>query len=179
MMFSDFLKKMIFANMVEFGEGRVKIMGVPGAIVSMRMMSGMLLDTYDEIGKKAFDIFFDAGEQHGKLVGQMAKERFKMRPDQFYTQFIDSGDMLGLGKIVVKKFDSQKNTAIVHLMDSAMAKEVLKSRGRVKFPVDHLFCGIVSGIFNAMFKKNFEVKEVSCIAMGAPVCEFVVKPKGR
>lgn len=63
----------------------------------------------------------------------------------------------------------------VDLFDSAVAK----SLGNVGKPVCHLYAGLLSGFFSAVFEKNLSSTEVQCYAMGNEFCRFLVGSEKR
>jgi predicted hydrocarbon binding protein len=177
-MFSKFMNKMIFANLADFKEGKIDIMGVGAVIVSAPVLADLFLKMHKAVGKKAFDMFYEAGLNHGRLIGKVSAERFGVVRGKFFTQMTDSSNMMGLGMLEVVNADPVKGNALFRLKDSTVAQEVLKLNGKTKFPVDWFYTGTVSGIFEAVFKKKkFVAKETRCMAMGAPCCEFLVEPK--
>ncbi len=44
-------------------------------------------------------------------------------------------------------------------------------------PQSHFYRGAVAGVFARFFGKDVEVKEIKCIAMGDPYCEFEIKTR--
>ncbi|MDX1978064.1 MAG: V4R domain-containing protein [Pseudanabaenaceae cyanobacterium bins.68] len=63
----------------------------------------------------------------------------------------------------------------VDLFDSAVAK----SLGNVGKPVCHLYAGLLSGFFSAVFEKNLSSTEVQCYAMGNEFCRFLIGSEKR
>jgi predicted hydrocarbon binding protein len=176
-MFSKFMNKMIFANLINFEEGKIGIMGVGAMIVSAPVLSDIFLRAYKASGKKAFDMFYEAGYHHGHLVGKTAARRFEVSSEKFLPQMTDSSNMMGMGMLEIIKSDPSTSEALLRLKDSTVAQEVIKLNGKTKFPVDWFFAGVAAGIFESVFrKKKLACKEVRCMAMGAPCCEFVIKP---
>jgi len=177
-MFSKFMNKMIFANLASFDEGKIEIMGVGAVIVSSPVLAEIFLKIYKTEGKKAFDMFYEAGMNHGRLIGKVSMEHFGVDKQKFSDQMADSSNMMGLGLMEVTKYDPFSGEATVHIKDSTMAREVLKLNGKTKFPVDWFFCGTMVGVFESAFKgKKFGCEETKCLAMGASYCEFVLRPK--
>lgn len=175
-MFSKFMNKMIFANLATFGEGKIDIMGVGAVIISSPVLPEIFLKVYKDMGKKAFDMFYDAGKNHGRLIGKVSADRFGVDKQKFSDQMADSSNMMGLGLMEVVTYDPFKCEATVRIKGSTMATEIKKIGGKTKFPVDWLFCGIVAGVFETVFKgKTIDCKETKCLAMGDPFCEFALK----
>jgi len=177
-MFSKFMNKMIFANLADFKEGKIDIMGVGAVIVSAPVLADLFLRMHKAAGKKAFNMFYEAGLNHGRLIGKVSAERFGINREKFFTQMTDSSNMMGLGLLEVINSDPSTGKAVIRLRDSTVAQEVLKLNGKTKFPVDWFYAGTVSGVFEAFFKKKkFVGKETRCMAMGAPCCELVIEPR--
>jgi predicted hydrocarbon binding protein len=177
-MFSKFMNKMIFANLADFGEGKINIMGVGAVIMSSPVPADAFLRVYKAAGKKAFDIFYDVGKNHGLLIGGTAARHFGLDKQKFFSQMADSSNMMGVGLVEMIRSDPSTGEAVYHLKDSTVAQEVLKINGKTKFPVDWFYAGTLSGIYESIFKgKKFTCKEVRCMAMGAPFCEFVIRPR--
>jgi predicted hydrocarbon binding protein len=168
---------MIFANLATFGEGKISIMGVGAVIISSPVLADLFLRFYKAAGKKAFDNFYEAGYDHGKLIGKVSAEHFGVDKQKFFTQMTDSSNMMGMGVLEVINSNPATGEAQVRLKDSTVAKEVLKINGKTAFPVDWFYAGTTAGVYEAAFKKKFVCKEVKCMAMGAPCCEFIIKPK--
>lgn len=177
-MFSKFMNKMIFANLATFGEGKISIMGVGAVILSAPVLADLFLRFYKAIGKDAFDAFYNAGYDHGLLIGKSSVEHFGMDKEKFFSQMTDSSNMMGMGLLEVVNSNPETGAAYVKLKDSTVAKEVLRlNKKKTKFPVDWFYAGTSAGVYEAAFKKKFVCKEVKCMAMGAPCCEFEVKPR--
>lgn len=168
---------MIFANLVNFKEGKIDIMGVGAVIISSPVMADLLLRTYKASGKKVFKAFYDVGYDHGRLIGKVSAERFGVDKQKFFSQMTDSANMMGMGVLEVVNSNPSTGEAYVKLRSSTVAQEVLKMNGKTKFPVDWFYAGTAAGIYEAAFKKKFLCKEVKCMAMGAPCCEFSIRLK--
>jgi predicted hydrocarbon binding protein len=176
-MFSKFMNKMIFANLADFKEGKIDIMGVGAVILTAQTPSDVFLRVFKAAGKKAFDIFYEAGKDHGRLIGGTAAKHFGVSKEKFFSQMMDSCNMMGIGLLEVVKSDPSTGEAMIRLKNSTVAEEVLKLNGKTKFPVDWFFAGTIVGIYESAFKgRKFTCKETRCMATGAPCCEFVIKP---
>ena len=176
-MFSKFMNKMIFANLADFEEGKINIMGVGAVILTAQTPSDVFLRVFKVAGKKAFDIFYEAGKDHGRLIGKTAVKQFGVDKSKFFSQMMDSCNMMGIGLLEVVKSDPSTGEAMIRLKNSTVAEEALKLNGKTKFPVDWFFSGTIVGIYESAFKgRKFACKETRCMATGAPCCEFVIKP---
>jgi len=176
-MFSKFMNKMIFANLADFEEGKINIMGVGAVIISAPVPADLFLRVYKAAGKKAFDIFYQVGRNHGILIGKTAAKHFGVDRSKFFSQMTDSVNMMGIGMVEIVNSNPSTGEAMYRLRNSTVAQEFLRLNGKkAKFPVDWFFTGNITGIYESVFKGKFTCKEVRCMAMGAPYCEFVAKP---
>lgn len=179
-MFSEFVKRMIFARMIEFGDGTFKLFGVPGTVTPVFLTSDILMKMYKKYGDKVFDIAYEAGLAEGQFFGRSMVEHFDgMRPSELVTKMKGTGEIMGFGSINTIDIDLKKPMIRFRLENSSLAADVLKRYGRTKLPVDQIMAGACAGIFSVLLKKKLVCKEISCIAMGSQFCEFVVKEAGK
>ncbi|MEM5861375.1 MAG: 4-vinyl reductase [Candidatus Aenigmatarchaeota archaeon] len=126
-------------------------------------------------------IFFSLGEFQVEAAARRYMKMFhlekldKRKIMDFTIKIIGS---LGWGKFLIKKLSFKEKTAIVILKGSALAmkyKQIYQKNSDE--PIDYWLSGIIAKHFSVIFETEMEVKEVKCLAMGDPYCEFIAKPK--
>lgn len=80
---------------------------------------------------------------------------------------------LGWGVIDDVSIDQKKGCAKLRIYHSFEC-ELCKAKEK---PQSQFYRGAIAGIFTQFFRKDVEVKETKCIAMGDPYCEFEIKTK--
>lgn len=81
-------------------------------------------------------------------------------------EFEDMG--FGITKIVLL----QKNNIILKNLTTPIARQYAKSFFEDKIKTDYYIAGVYSGILSSYFKKNIEINEERCNAMGSEECMF-------
>ncbi|MBI4019435.1 MAG: hypothetical protein HY364_04220 [Candidatus Aenigmarchaeota archaeon] len=121
------------------------------------------------------NIIYYSGKDAGKSWFIEMNKQFKLKQHEVIKWGSDIVTLAGWGEAVVKKEDAPNKTVIFNLNNSIVSKFY----GKSKFPVDHLFRGLLAGAMCVIFKEDMEAVEMYCVAKGDKNCEFIVKPKNK
>jgi len=104
----------------------------------------------------------------------------------YYVKMAKPGDFEELG-VVAKAINMTSGWGVIEYVDVNLKKGYAKLRiyknfecelsSNKKKPQSHFYRGAIAGVFSRVFKKDVNVKEIKCIAMGDPYCEFEIKAK--
>jgi len=168
-MLNQFYDKFMFTNSLKYKHNNFFLVNMPFLFCPAELLVGLL-----ETGDKDFE---------KKLYLTVKKSVQGHLIPQFGTEFGFHGEKLiyfleryfvasGWGKISNVDIDPKAKKAIVKLANNPIAIRLHK---KPKLPVDHIFRGIIAGIFSAVFEENVDCVEVHCVALGESDCEFIVK----
>lgn len=85
----------------------------------------------------------------------------------------------GFGKPKVIEADESKPEFHVRVKNSIEADEYKKKKKTSQRPVCLVLAGILAGGSGVLFDENMKCKEVKCVGLGDPHCEFIVYPAGE
>ncbi len=83
-----------------------------------------------------------------------------------------------VGKLKMIKFDPEKEI-ILRVVNGFETYGYIKNKVKTKEPVCDFLRGVGAGLFSYWCKKDFEAKEIKCVAKGDKYCEVHVYPKGE
>ena len=175
------LQKVLKFKAFKHKDGKFFLFDVPGILVPLynKIYEQRLLETKFGV-KKAASILYASGYLQGKQGFRMTAERFgyaKTLPNK--KELLDfttgQGDLIGLGSFKWVRVDF-KNNIFVMRGKSALAMEFKKFFGLQKKPLDHCVRCESAAFIEEITKQKMLSVETSCISMGKPYCEFVVKP---
>ena len=86
----------------------------------------------------------------------------------------------GWGRATFDLSEFQRKVLLVRVGESPMVKAVLEAKIDTGHnPVDSLLAGAFAAMFSHATSETIEAKEISCVARGEAVCEFVVGTPAR
>ncbi|MEM5772708.1 MAG: hypothetical protein QXL86_00545 [Candidatus Aenigmatarchaeota archaeon] len=180
-------KSKFFTNLIQTGQfsvgedGRVLLMGEYLLLIPPLVMIKLRENIEKEIGKeKTKKIFQYIGSFHIKQALERYKERYKIQnyDKRKLLEFVmDSANILGYGKIVIKKISFKEKICDVIVENSTIAEKYKTIKNNLSEPVDDYICGMIKEGTSAFFGVEMEVNEIKCLAKGDPYCEFIAVPK--
>lgn len=179
MALTEFIKKMMIARQFTFEEGRFEILGIRGVNLPVFTVTKLIERMYEREGEAVFDMLFEVGREHGAYgIDKLGKEH-NVKKRQFPDQFIGSGNIMGLGKLAVERFNWEKKKAILTIEDSPFKEEFENSDvlSDVDRPIDDLMRGILHEMTSALFDMPVESEERKCTYLGDETCEIVITGK--
>lgn len=179
---SKFFTRLIQTGQFSIGEdGRVLLMGEYLLLMPPLVMIKFREIIEEESGKeKVGEILQELGSFHIKQALERYKERYKIQSydkRKLLDFVIESANILGYGKIIIKNISFKEKTCKVILENSTIAEKYKAVKGNATEPVDDYICGMIKEGTSAFFGINMEVKEIKCFATGDPYCEFIAIPK--
>ena len=137
---------------------------------------GTMFGWFDRtFGTGAHAILFDMGEQAGRLAAQKLVETYKLEGRDAIEAFLALHRAAGWFGYEVVEYDEANLEFVIRLYDNF---ECVPFKGKKDRPMSHLVRGGLAGVFSGIYGRDFEVKEVRCLAQGDPFCEFVIRPRG-
>jgi predicted hydrocarbon binding protein len=94
-------------------------------------------------------------------------------PKTALNELVEVLEYLGLGEISISEFTPETIKFIVR--HSAEAQGYVNLKEKSKIPVCYALAGIFAGACEGIFGNPVVCREVSCIACGDGVCEFVIQ----
>ncbi len=161
-----------YSKMLELGDGRIGLMGVPINIVPTSILRDHQKMLIESLGfKKAYEKIYDSAES-GSLEynGNFIKKHGFADKRKIIDWQKKIVTFAGWGKIEIAEIDFDKKEHIAHFKNSPFPEIY----GKSKYPVDILVAGFIGGAFKADLKKDMKCLETKCTALGDPYCEFLV-----
>ena len=149
-----------------------------GAIVNM----GTYVTTYlsrmfnwldEAFGTGGHAILFNMGEHAVRPIVKELKER-GLRGRELIEAFLVTNTIIGFYRYEIVEYDEEKLKFVIRLYENFECKFFM---GKKDKPMGHMTRGALTAIFNEVYGKVFEVREVKCIAKGDEYCEFIISPR--
>ena len=121
--------------------------------------------------KGLFDEFeYNLGKKSAKLLCKLQIKQGLKGASGIKAAFEEFENMgFGITKIVLLK----KNNCILKNLTTPIARQFVKSFFEDKIKTDYYIAGVYSGILSSYFKKNIEIEEQGCNALGSEECTFI------
>jgi len=179
-MLAEFIRKAIATNQLEFGEGRMVLLGIRGIVLPASTLVELLLAVRERMGENVWDMLYEVGKKHAEqnIIRAVAK-KMSISKASLLQQFGSSANVMGLGRWEFTEYLPEAGRLKVRLYDSAIAEALKKKGFKTRQPVDSFVAGVVAGIGEAAFDGPVEAKETMCAALGAPYCEFIARPASK
>ncbi len=167
----NFFKKLMFARQLKFENGLINLLGEPIVMFPVYCM----VDTLKELEKtNSANLLYRSFRELGIKWTENLIKNYGVKREEVFKVGSDVIAMAGYG--IVKTLRINKKIPLIKfkLENSSLAAQY----GHSNHPIDHLFRGMATGCMCVCYKNtNLECVEISCKAMGAPYCTFIIKPK--
>ncbi len=168
-MLNSFYDKFIFTNGLQYSHNNFFLLNMPFAILPIDVLVGIAEKDDKDLNLK---LYYAIRESVKNAVSKDFRIDFGVQGEKgldFMQAYLTAS---GWGKIERNDLDTEKGHALVIVTSSPVAAECRNA----KAPVDTFLRGMLAGIFSTYFKRDVECVEVSCAALRANRCEFIVKP---
>lgn len=168
-MLNSFFDRFIFTNALKYSHSNFFLLNVGFAIVPVDVLAGLASISSDEANRALYSAVKlhvrDSLVQSFQLSPPIGRELLFL--EEFWTAS-------GWGLVQHVDLDEANKRAIVVVNDNPVARVL---QGKAKKPVDHVFRGVLAGVFSHLFSSNVDCVEHSCLAVNGQRCEFVIKPQ--
>lgn len=163
-------------------DGSIKIFGVRHTIINSDTFRHIRDSMIKIVGPAADSLLYLSAKKHTeeylKIVLKKSSvagfaSKFKWGREKITERAADILTEYGFGKMEIKKIDLD-GESIAAMTNSCIAK-AYKRHGKTKVPVCSYIAGLLAGGATTINKKNYECKEVQCIAKGDKICKFVLE----
>ncbi|MCW1292941.1 MAG: 4-vinyl reductase [Candidatus Parvarchaeota archaeon] len=162
----DFLMKMILTGNIKYDNGHLLLMGRKGLLLNSRVLIAVIgyLMKYDK------EALIKAGEESIKPILMDYKERMVSK-EKFLELVSNILKTSGLGDF---EFRFQKDGVIIQSRNSTIPQTYIEMFGKSDEPVCYFSIGAFKAAISFIEGKNYNCKEVSCIAKGDEMCTFIL-----
>ncbi|MDO8428558.1 MAG: 4-vinyl reductase [Candidatus Diapherotrites archaeon] len=167
----DTVAKLLMHKQISFEKGKIEIFGR----LSSLLPSDSFVTLQMELETRGLQnlIYFKAKESGAKWFVEMNKY-YHLKGMDVIKWGSEIVTFAGWGEAIIVRRDDSKKEIVFNLKNSITAK--LHPASVV--PVDHLFRGLLCGAMATIYDielSKIDAVETKCIAMGSPICEFIVK----
>ena len=166
----NFVKKLMFARQLKFDEGLIDLFGEPIVMFPAYCMA----DTLKELEKtNSGNLLYRSFRELGIKWTKNLVKNYGVKREEVFDVGSNVIAMAGYGVVKTLQVDKSVPEIKFKLENSSLTKQY----GRSDHPIDHLFRGMATGCMCVCYDRDLDGVEISCKAMGAPHCVFVIKPK--
>jgi len=170
----DLFKKLLFSRQLTLEKGKVIMLGSPMCVTPVSIFIDIQKDLEKALGKKnAYERIYEGSKEGGIKFAKKLYEVYKLKGEKLLTWEFDVVMLAGWGEFKMINFDRNKKTMRVEVKNSPIAL----GYGNSKTPIDCLIAGFAAGGAEVALGIPMKVKEIKCLAMGHPYCEFLAEPK--
>jgi len=141
------------------------------------MLRGIFISFRERLGSGGeamlYHLGLEAGRSRGRHAAMLAQRVGIKSLDKGLETVAKALKALGYGIIKFIEFQENPPRARVRIYNSIEC-ELGRGAGH---PFSQYIRGLITGIMSEFFKREMTAREVKCIAMGDPYCEFELKPR--
>jgi len=141
-------------------------------------LRGLLISFREHLGSGGeamlYHIGLDVGRERWTYILQMAEE---INAESFSDKVLIAADVfrsMGYGVMKVEELKEETPYARFEIWDCIECQLGRPS----KRPFSQFIRGLLAGLTSIIYGREMYAKENRCLAMGAPYCEFEIKPQG-
>lgn len=178
MTMSPFIKQMIQSRQLDFEEGEFRLLGIRGVILPAKTFTTLIEDIYEGDEDRLFEILFHAGKEQGRMAVESVARENGVSKREFFSQLVQSVNVMGVGEITIESFDIEKGRIIVSVERSIFAEEMKDSDtfDNLDRPVDSLIRGMIHSIGKELFDSDVVSREFDCAYQGnGNICRIEVE----
>jgi predicted hydrocarbon binding protein len=156
---------------LKFEPGKISIFGRPSFLIPS--------DSFVNLQKKIEEInmedwIYQAGKEAGVAWFSEMNKSYNLKGRDVITWGSNIVTLAGWGEAIIEKREDANKLILFELRNSVVSDLY----GASKFPVDHLFRGLLCGAMSFIYKTDLEAVEFKCKSLGDPTCKILVKPLG-
>ena len=152
-------------------KGSLLYKGTRYLLIRPETIIGFLKAVEESLKDEAGEKFYLGGFRGGFLSTKRYKEIHNFSDKEIIEFMMKMGAEIGWGKFSLMRYEPKENILEVSVENSPFAIFY----GRSDKGVCHLIRGVISGMATALFGKDCQAEEISCIAKGDNRCVFVVR----
>lgn len=170
-------KKAVLNNLVNWKNGELTVIGVPG-FITPTFTHIELIHSLKEKYKGTKNILYRVGERQTILAVEYAMKKFGFKKSkiQITNSILEQSALLGLGNLKIVKANFKTGYATFKNGNNPLAKHYKFLKGIQKKGVDDYLSGAMAGVMKVLSGKLVKSEETKCIAKGDSCCIFEVKP---
>ncbi|MGM5485025.1 MAG: V4R domain-containing protein [Nanobdellota archaeon] len=166
-------KRVLLSKALRFKDGRINIWGIPGSLFSNYSLCYFIRALEVENNIQGLDTFYWMGFYQGHGAALVIKNKFGINK-KVLENVVGQGEMLGYGRIFIKKHDF-KRCDFIFEVDSSIAEQYRSVYGKSDKGVCYHFMGLFAGTVSCLLNKDVSCVEKKCMAKGDKFCIFRVK----
>jgi len=167
--------RVLMSNAIKFRDGKLFIWDIPGAIFSNYAFAYQFGILNHMNNKQGIDAIYWMSFYQAYGASIVIKKKFGIQ-QKVLENVVGQGEMLGHGKVFIKRADFEKAEIIIEVK-SSIAEEFLTVFGVSKKAICHHIRGLIAGTVSYLTGKDIICIEKECIAKGNKICVFIAKPK--
>jgi predicted hydrocarbon binding protein len=158
---------------LEKGELTLPATGLNVIIIPSEIFRELLLTSEEFLASGATVVWSFIGTAAGRKFGEIFRRECGIVEDEelvrclskYFTNF-------GWGKMSVSMFDPTHGEANIEVTDNLFT-------GKTDKPLCYFIQALISGMFEAIFQKPVECKEIKCVSQGDSCCAFEVRRRSE
>jgi len=149
--------------------GILSYLGKEWVLLRVEALQGMFDETVKAFGSGAYTIWYLAGKGAGKSMAKLIAELEEGAPAKRLVERVcEELSSLGWGRFEAKELNIEKGEYQIFVYNNPFAR----GRREVKETACTYIKGYLEGVLEELTGKPVKLYEISCIAEGAPLCEF-------
>ena len=168
----EIVTKLILHKQLKMEKGEIELFNQ--RVVMLSMLS--LIEIHKELERSGNDLLlYKATKEFGINWAKDLGSKYKFKKSDVFKWGLASITLAGWGDAEVISEDKDNKVLKFTLKNSAVSQFY----GSSNKAVDHIFRGMAAGSLSIVYGEDMGCIETSCASMGAPYCEFTVKPTNK
>jgi len=164
------------ARQISFKEGEIDLLKQRVVITpnDFFVVLGIKLDKDKEL---ALEMYTGSKEAVTHGFAKELNKHFNFKTGgEFITWLINIAGLSGWGESKLVRLNDSSSEGVLQTKNCPVGTSL---KGKVKYPVEHIWRGLLAGGASAVYNKPIDVVETKCVALGDRYCEFVFKPTAK
>lgn len=149
-------------------KGKIALLGQRAFLQPAYVMADIQRKTEE---KGLTNLVYKSCKLKGVIWFENMYKSFKINKEDVLTWGLNILNLAGYGEITLLSMDKEKKIMLFSLKDSPFALELKGTEA-----VDQMVRGFAAASGVLVFNEDCDCVEAKCVAEGAPICEFIVKP---
>ncbi|MBT4192671.1 MAG: hypothetical protein HOE11_05160 [Candidatus Diapherotrites archaeon] len=154
---------------LKFESGKISIFGRPSFMLPSDSFVGLQKKLE---GKNLEQWIYQAGKEAGESWFKEMNRAYNLKGKDVIKWGSNIVTLAGWGEAIIEKREDDNKLILFELRNSVVSEIY----GASKYPVDHLFRGLLCGAMSFIYKTDLEAVEFKCRSIGDSTCKILVKP---
>ena len=168
---SSFFEKLMLARQISFKEGRIEYLSSSRLMLLSQGFLVMYTKNTMDSKRETYRLYKNCKEDmRDRFIKEITRSHGSGSRESMLALLKGTAEFGGWGTYEYEIMEENEHRTIMKMYDGIISSVF---KGDAKSPCDHILRGLAAGAMSVMFNSDIDCLEISCIAVGDPICRFV------